>query len=122
MIPAYGVTTHRIQGSTLNKIKIDFGNELLGYGLAAVALSRVRRLEDIMIVGDVDFNRLIDLIFSLSDDGKKTKSDLEAAFSAIRGNIQARFNNENEDDQQINTSVRRNICSSLLTFLTSLIN
>ena len=71
----------------MNKIKIDFGNDLLGYGIAAVALSRVRRLEDIMIVGDVDFNKLIDLIFSLNEEGKKTKNDLEAAFCAIRANI-----------------------------------
>ena len=32
------------------------GNRKLGYGLVAVALSRVRRLEDIMIVGDLDFD------------------------------------------------------------------
>ena len=87
----------------------------------AVALSRVRRLEDIMIVGDLDFDQLIDIIFSLSAEGDKTKRDLEAAFTAIRANIQARFARENADEMQINTSVRRNACSSLLVLLFSLL-
>ena len=43
------MTIHKIQGQTLNKVKIDLGEGKLRYGLATVAFSRTKLLSDMQI-------------------------------------------------------------------------
>ena len=40
----YAQTIHKIQGQTLDKVRISFGTRKLPYGLATVAFSRTSRL------------------------------------------------------------------------------
>ena len=46
---AWAITTHKSQGLTLDKAWIDLGNTEKFIGLAYVAVSRVRKLEDLII-------------------------------------------------------------------------
>ena len=46
---AYGVTVHRIQGCTIQKAIVCLNNKFLESGQAYVALSRVRKLEDLVL-------------------------------------------------------------------------
>jgi len=51
LAPAFAITIHKVQGTTLDKVCVDFGGEVMGAALVYVALSRVRRSEDIVIDG-----------------------------------------------------------------------
>lgn len=46
---AYAVTIHKIQGITAKKTIVDIGKNEKPSGLTYVALSRVRKLEDLLI-------------------------------------------------------------------------
>ena len=46
---AYGVTVHRIQGCTIQKAIVCLNNEFFESGQAYVALSQVRKLEDLVL-------------------------------------------------------------------------
>jgi len=54
---SWAITIHKAQGLTLDKAWIDIGNKEYFDGLTYVALSRVRKLED-MIVQPFSFERL----------------------------------------------------------------
>ena len=45
------VTAHKSQGQTLNKVSIDIGCSAIAHGAFYVALSRVRRFEDVLFFG-----------------------------------------------------------------------
>jgi ATP-dependent DNA helicase PIF1 len=49
LIPAYAITIHKIQGQTLDKVCANIGTGIFECGQSYVALSRVRRLEDLYI-------------------------------------------------------------------------
>jgi hypothetical protein len=72
---AYAVTAHKAQGQTLDKVAVCIGEEAFAHGAFYVALSRVRRIEDIIFFSDQEFpdegpqfhrnifiNELVDLI------------------------------------------------------------
>ena len=48
---AWAVTAHKSQGQTLNKVAIDIGTTAFAHGAFYVALSRVRKLNDILFFG-----------------------------------------------------------------------
>lgn len=48
---AYAITVHKSQGVTLDAAEIDLGNDIFEYGQAYTALSRVKNLESVRIVG-----------------------------------------------------------------------
>lgn len=50
LILCWALTTHKIQGSTLDYAIIDIGTSIFSAGQAYVSLSRCRRLKDIMII------------------------------------------------------------------------
>ena len=45
------MTIHKVQGTSLDKAVIDLGKDIFDHGKAYVALSRVRKLEDVLLVG-----------------------------------------------------------------------
>ena len=47
---AYGLTIHKSQDMTLSSAVIDLGSREFSSGLSYVALSRVRRLEDLILI------------------------------------------------------------------------
>jgi len=55
---AYALTIHKSQGLTLEKAVVDIGPKESSVGLSYVALSRVRRLEDLLISKPFDYQRL----------------------------------------------------------------
>jgi len=61
----YGMTIHKSQGLTLNKVKIDLGIRKMKGSLLYVALSRVRRKEHLMIMEN-GWNK--QAILTISDD------------------------------------------------------
>ena len=50
LMSSYAMTIHRAQGMTMSKVAINFGSGSFAYGQTYVALSRVRRLEDLFLV------------------------------------------------------------------------
>lgn len=54
---AYALTIHKAQGLTLDKVTANIGRREMSAGLTYVALSRVRRLEDLLLDG-FDFSRI----------------------------------------------------------------
>jgi ATP-dependent DNA helicase PIF1 len=53
--PAYAVTAHKAQGQTLSKVAIDIEHPAFAHGAFYVALSRVRRLSDVMLFSAAPF-------------------------------------------------------------------
>jgi ATP-dependent DNA helicase PIF1 len=54
---AYALTVHKAQGLTLDKAIIDFGPKEFAHGLSYVALSRVRKISDLIIEGSFTKDR-----------------------------------------------------------------
>lgn len=55
---AYAVTIHKAQGLTLDKAIVDIGSRETAPGLSYVALSRVKRFEDLALADGCNYNRL----------------------------------------------------------------
>lgn len=55
---AWAVTVHKSQGLTLGRTKIGLGKREFCSGLTFVALSRVRIIQDLMLVENVDYSRV----------------------------------------------------------------
>lgn len=53
----YAITTHRAQGSTLDCAKINLSN-IFEYALAYVALSRVKDIESLFVVGGINWEKV----------------------------------------------------------------
>ena len=58
---AWAVTIHKAQGLTLNKLCVDIGRKEFSAGLTFVAISRVRRLTDLLLNPPFAFQRLKNL-------------------------------------------------------------
>lgn len=56
---AYGITIHKAQGMTMPRAVIDLSIGKKDLALFYVAISRVRRLEDIMFEQSFDYDRLV---------------------------------------------------------------
>ena len=54
---SYGITIHKAQGMTLDNLYIDLGEHEYQIGLSYVALSRVRRLENLGLYKEYDNDR-----------------------------------------------------------------
>ena len=52
---AYAISIHKSQGSTIDKLKIDIGNNIFANGQAYTALSRAKSLINIQII-NIDYN------------------------------------------------------------------
>ena len=55
---AYAITVHKSQGMTLPKARIDLGEKDFSVGLTFVALSRVKRLDDLALINGFGEHRL----------------------------------------------------------------
>ncbi|PPQ84045.1 hypothetical protein CVT24_007546 [Panaeolus cyanescens] len=55
---AWALTIHKAQSLTMDKIKLGLGPREFSFGLTFVALSRVRSLDDIMLVEQLDYQRV----------------------------------------------------------------
>jgi ATP-dependent DNA helicase PIF1 len=55
---AYAVTIHKSQGMTLNKAVVELGDYDFTRGLTFVAISRVRRIRDIVFRSEIETERL----------------------------------------------------------------
>jgi ATP-dependent exoDNAse (exonuclease V) alpha subunit len=51
----YAVTAHKAQGQTLSKVAVSIMDPAFAHGPFYVAVSRVRRLADLMLFGTVEF-------------------------------------------------------------------
>lgn len=58
---AYALTIHKSQGLTLSKAAIDIGPKELASGLAYVGLSRVKRLDGLMLLQSYDLTRFLSI-------------------------------------------------------------
>ena len=54
---SYACTIHKSEGMTLEKARVDIGKNEKPIGLSYVAMSRVKRLQDLLLV-PFDYNRL----------------------------------------------------------------
>ena len=75
----YVSTVHECQGQTLDKVFIDIRDPHFSHGMFYVALSRVRRIEDIVLIGS--FKELKYVVYtSLLEDNRfyTPEDDLEA--------------------------------------------
>jgi len=50
LIPCFAATIHKAQGLTLDKVVIDCGESIFAAGMAYTALSRIRKLEDLLLI------------------------------------------------------------------------
>jgi ATP-dependent exoDNAse (exonuclease V) alpha subunit len=55
---AFGLTVHKAQGATLDKVVVDLGEREFASGLSFVACSRTRLLSDMAFTGSFKFERL----------------------------------------------------------------
>jgi ATP-dependent DNA helicase PIF1 len=77
LILAWAVTTHKIQGATLDCALIDIGEDVFEYGQAYVALSRVKSLESLYIHNiDPDCIRAHPIVI---DYYKKLENDVKSS-------------------------------------------
>jgi len=51
VVLAWAVTMHKVQGISLDKAVIDCGSDIFDHGQAYTALSRVRMLEGVLLIG-----------------------------------------------------------------------
>lgn len=58
LIPAWAITIHRAQGSTLEYVLSDIGNSIFEYGQVYVVLSRLKNLEGLSLL-NINFNKII---------------------------------------------------------------
>ena len=72
---AWAVTIHKAQGLTLNKLSVDIGKKEFCAGLTFVALSRVRRLTDLLLNPPFPFQRLKNLARSRRLDERKAEEE-----------------------------------------------
>ena len=75
------MTIHKVQGQTLDKVKIDLGNKRPKYGIATVALTRTKRIDDILLES---FN--FDHVFSMNENSKYIKQQQKAVLHAMKVN------------------------------------
>jgi ATP-dependent exoDNAse (exonuclease V) alpha subunit len=51
---AWAITIHRVQGLSMDRAVIDLGRTIFAHGQAYVALSRVRSLDGVLLIGLVE--------------------------------------------------------------------
>ena len=72
---AWAVTIHKSQGLTLNKLTVDIGKKEFSAGLTFVAISRVRRLTDLLLNPPFSFQHLKNLAKSRRIEERKNEEE-----------------------------------------------
>jgi len=57
LIPAWAITIHRAQGSTLEYVLTDIGNSIFEYGQAYVVLSRIKKIEGLQLL-NINYSKI----------------------------------------------------------------
>ena len=52
IVLAWAFTIHKVQGLSLDRAVMDLGKNVFAHGMAYVALSRVKSLEGVRVIGD----------------------------------------------------------------------
>lgn len=79
---AFGITIHKSQGMTTEKVHVNIGDREFSHGLTYVALSRARQLKDVL-VDNFDFSRYQELNMEESWSGKNPTSRLSQIKSMV---------------------------------------
>ena len=101
---AWAVTIHKAQGLTLSKLSVNIGRKEFSAGLTFVAISRVRRLTDLLLNPPFAFQRLKNLSRSRRIDERKDEeirlSTLElSTFPFVSSLVSAHPYQQSSDDQ-----------------------
>lgn len=80
---AWAVTIHKSQGLTLNKLTVDVGKKEFSAGLTFVAISRVRRLKDLLLNPPFSFQRLKNLAKSRRIEERKNEEERLKSLESI---------------------------------------
>ena len=87
----------------MDKVKIDFGTRAPTYGLATVAFTRTRRLEDMLIEDSFDASK----VFHLAKDGDNKRKWQAETMRLIQNNINSRHNRHQHDGNKSKATKRK---------------
>jgi hypothetical protein len=96
---AWAITIHKSQGLTLERAVVDVGPDCFDCGLAYVALSRVRRFEDLAIL-NIDRSKLIcdmRVVEYMRTLRENSATDIRAGFLSRTDNVDSDDSDDSDD-------------------------